>query len=436
MANINELKELIDNTESGSVVRKKINHKDYYYYQYYKLNTTKSVYVAENDLAEVYDAVIKRDERLSKTKEELSHIRDLPSLSQNSKELTGYLMMGDEVVASYNKGELIYIDEDKCPLLIKRTHNVSLFLSSRVIDAGRTNARLLKKTLGIKTSNDVLIAQYSYGATISDNYWFKPLYSKLKYDDICFNNDFYGDLALNGSFKFLPRFSKHTPQLTLPGSFEKCWKKENGEWWLYKKGNSANNFSEVFVSKLAKEISIPTVIYKLSEGYVKTKNFADKYNFEPMMSIAGDDDSYENVFKALKPYSKEIKKAYLKLIYLDTIVYNVDRHNENCGLLRDRKSGRIVSLAPNFDNNLALKASGTNLKTNSSKDSLMRLFIKFIKNDSTVKSLIKEIEFKSITRPLLQKIYNSIQIEDKDKDVIEFVFDRYLYLQKEIEKII
>ena len=46
------------------------------------------------------------------------------------------------------------------------------------------------------------------------------------------------------------------------------------------------------------------------------------------------------------------------MIFLDTIVANPDRHTNNFGLLRDTNTGMLMSLAPNFDNNMALIARG------------------------------------------------------------------------------
>ncbi len=43
---------------------------------------------------------------------------------------------------------------------------------------------------------------------------------------------------------------------------------------------------------------------------------------------------------------------------MDALVFNVDRHTQNYGLLRSRETGEILSMAPNFDNNMALISRG------------------------------------------------------------------------------
>lgn len=96
--------------------------------------------------------------------------------------------------------------------------------------------------------------------------------------------------------------------------------------------------------------------YELCDIGVKTYDFTEnnKYNFEPIKSLMGDNEVYNDVFNVLVNINKEIAKDYLKIIYLDTLCFNMDRHNFNYGLLRDPDLGEIIMLAPNFDNNITL----------------------------------------------------------------------------------
>ena len=52
------------------------------------------------------------------------------------------------------------------------------------------------------------------------------------------------------------------------------------------------------------------------------------------------------------------KDRYVELLLMDTICRNADRHTYNYGLLRNQQTGEVVSLAPNFDNNIALISGG------------------------------------------------------------------------------
>ncbi len=226
-----------------------------------------------------------------------------------------------------------------------------------------------------------------------------------------------------------PHQTKLTPEITTTGSFEKGWKIIDNHWWLYKTGNNKQIFSELFCYQFAKLIGIETAAYEYDGKYIRSLNFAEKYNFEPIASLAGDDDNYEHIFNILLEIDRNIAKDYLKLIFFDSVIYNIDRHNENLGLLRDIDNGRIISLAPNFDNNLALISSVDKLN-DPKKDSFIKLFVTFAEHNKTAKELFKEIAFKDITIEDIKKIIDDIQIDVSYKeDISQKVYQRYNYLK-------
>lgn len=69
----------------------------------------------------------------------------------------------------------------------------------------------------------------------------------------------------------------------------------------------------------------------------------------------------------------------MKLLYVDAICRNVDRHSGNFGILRDPDTGEAIRLAPNYDNNIALFArlSGT-ASISAKKDMLITDFLDLI----------------------------------------------------------
>ena len=118
------------------------------------------------------------------------------------------------------------------------------------------------------------------------------------------------------------------------------------------KPKGANSFI-INETKSSKSLFISSAIYEYDAPYIRTKNFAEHYSFESLKAYLGDETSYGYVFHKLYELKPLFAKEYLRLIFCDVVVNNVDRHNENIGFLRDERSGRIVSLSPNFDNNLA-----------------------------------------------------------------------------------
>lgn len=247
---------------------------------------------------------------------------------------------------------------------------------------------------------------------------------------MCFNNDIYFDLALKGDTSYFPSRHRTTPELTTVGSYEKGWKKIDSHWWLYKKGNINEIFSELFSSAFASLMGINTVKYYYEDGFIKCQNFAEQYNFEPLIAIAGEDDSYGNTFPLVYKINPSFAEDFIKLLVFDCVINNVDRHNGNTGLLRDKQTGVIVAFAPNFDNNLSLISRNDLLNMEPKSDGLIKLFVNFLKKNETAKEIFKNMEFKEICRADIDNIISNIPVEMYCRDIIaSYVYKRYEYFK-------
>lgn len=427
MATVSELLKEVKYLPIGNVYTKRINGKEYHYHQYFKDGRRHTELVPANEVSDLLQKIARRIELEGLIKEKMAKEKII-RLSKNATNLTGFVMCGNKPVAEFSNGYLLSINNQLAPLSIRRTHSIEKFLSLRVIDMSRTNARLLKKALNIAVDEDYKIALYAYALSITDNYWFKPKHSKLKYQNIKVNNDSYFDLALKGDTTFFPYQSRLSPELTTTGSFEKGWKLINDSWCLYKSGNNKQIFSELFCYHFAKLIDIKTAQYELDDKYIRSLNFADKYNFEPMAALADNNDTYEYAFAILYQISPMIAKDYLKLMLFDAVVNNVDRHNENYGILRDKETGDVISLAPNFDNNLALISNQDTLN-DPKDDGLIKLFVNFIKSNPIAKELFNSISWKEISIQNIDEILYQIPIKiENNQDLAEKIVKRYQYL--------
>ena len=120
-----------------------------------------------------------------------------------------YIMSGDTAVAKWENGELTVLNDTLLPLFLKRVHNAELWLETRAIDSHRANSRLLKKALRLKEKDDISTVIHVNGATITDNYWIKPLDSDLTYADVKFSDDYFARLALKGTYDSFNRAANH-----------------------------------------------------------------------------------------------------------------------------------------------------------------------------------------------------------------------------------
>ena len=312
---------------------------------------------------------------------------------------------------------------------------------TRAIDSHRTNSRILKKALRLKEKDDLLTVIHVNGATITDNYWIKPLDSSLKYADIRFSDDYFSKLALNGSYddfnSAAKRGNTRTPELTNIGSFEKCWKLKDGKWWIVKSANhvfefdgkwwmykTANHdelFSELFVCEFGKLLKMNMAVYERGKGVTKSLDFTDgaNVNFEPASAFMGDNEDYEDVIVKLNDICPQAIPDYIRMIFLDTIVVNPDRHTSNFGLLRDINTGKLLRLAPMFDHNMALISSSTP-KIRKSSDVLIDLFRDVIVNHPEYKEYIP-----IVNRDMIKATLDNLHMRVKKNYITDLIMSRY-----------
>ncbi|PRR81775.1 hypothetical protein [Clostridium vincentii] len=333
-------------------------------------------------------------------------------MSPNNKGLfSGAVMSRDKVVVKIEKNNIIEMDKELAPLYIIRTSDFEGWLRMRSIDLHRTNSRLLKKVLRLNTSDEIEIVLTANAATITDTYWVKEKGSTLLYKDIIFTKDTFSDLALYGDPNAFSLGRQPTPELTNIGSYEKCWKMKRGQWYMYKQGSEFERFSEVFAYELGNKLGFNMAKYDMWDKYVVSEDFTNngQVNYEPMHSIMLDNEDYMDNINIIKEMGSRLVKEYLDIIFLDTIIMNVDRHTFNYGLLRDVNTGAILSLAPNFDNNLSLISRGY-AKSQERNDLMVKLFLEVKKNvEYKIPILTKEL-VEDIAKQVKAKVHVEIDI--------------------------
>ena len=428
---ISALEKELSECSVGYISRKVISGKERFYLQWTENGKVKSRYIKSDELESVRASV----ERRKQLQEKLKDLRATPEGVQNSnlkrkavrsmQNITGTLMSEDRPIAKVQNGIITESVEELLPLYLKRTKNFEEWVASRAIDAHRTNSRLLKKALRLRTTDDVQTALAVNAATVTDRYWFKPDGSSAVYEDIRFKENYFDQLALRGDPDSFSRKPSRTPELTNTGSFEKCWKLIDGKWWMYKSGNTEECFSEMFICKLGEKLGLDMAHYEMEGQYIRSKDFTDgaSVNFEPIRSLVDDDEDYENCFEVLCELSPDIAKQYLLIIWMDSICYNMDRHTENFGLLRDVKTGAILSLAPNYDNNIALIAKGYPSDVTRKSDGLIRFLREFLASCDDALEMYREMDLPVITAEIIDECLDEIPIEVDRDYVRDFILN-------------
>ena len=422
---IKALKEELSQCRNGYISRKVINGKVRFYLQWMEDGKLKSKYIKDEELDSVRALVEHRKElqeqikELKSTPEGISDANQKRKAVRNMQTITGTLMSEDRPIAKIKNGIIVDTEESLLPLYLKRTKDVEGWVAGRAIDSHRTNSRLLKKALRLRTTDDVQTALAVNAATVTDRYWFRPEGSTATYEDVRFKENYFDQLALRGDPDSFSRKPSRTPELTNIGSFEKCWKLIDGSWWMYKSGNDQEYFSELFICKLGEKLGLNMAHYEMDGDYIRSKDFTDSasVNFEPMKSLVDANEDYEVCFNALNEISSELAKQYLVLIWMDSICYNMDRHTENFGFLRDVKTGKILSLAPNYDNNIALIAKGYLKDATRASDGLIKFLREFVQNNAVAREMYRSMNLPVITEEIIDECLDEIPIE-VDRDYI------------------
>lgn len=256
------------------------------------------------------------------------------------------------------------------PSRLKVGSILNYWLEARMIDMHRANSRMLFRALRLRQSDELeRIIDISHAVTITDNWWLRREDEKLDYYNLKRYNESIADIALTGASdrSSSEKLIKGYLELGTTGSFEKAWKFINGQWCMYKRGNTEELISEFFCYCFLHYLNEPVAEYKIlraeSRGirnktnmFILSKDFTNNasVDFEPFWNLFWGEVDEKFI---LQNIPESLCISYLKIIYFDALLQNPDRHSQNIGLLRNAETGELIKLAPNFDFNMALIAT-------------------------------------------------------------------------------
>jgi hypothetical protein len=240
----------------------------------------------------------------------------------------------------------------------------------RGIPKDREGFKNILTRYNIKDKTELLIR--SFGLSLTDHYWVAPESMDAAWEKYNFyENDFSRDMGylFFGKAKNLVELNPLTPDVSSDGKLTKRWDIKNGKRVLVKGGSGIffqEPFNEVFVSELCKKTGVNHVPYTCikEDGlyYSVCENMTDT-NAELIYASRVYDLSHKNsndsnYLHYIKCCEKVNLKAIIddlnKMIVLDFIIANTDRHWNNFGLLRDSTTLHYKSSAPLYDSGTSL----------------------------------------------------------------------------------
>lgn len=242
--------------------------------------------------------------------------------------------------------------------------------AGRSIPASRSGVRNALEYLNMSDTKTLLVR--SFGLSLSDHYWIKPKNKDITWDSInFFDNAFSEDIGdvLFGNPKKSKKFDYSSPDNTSDGFLKKRWQIVNGKRCLVKGGNDLvrqQPFNEVIVSKIMDLLGIYHVSYDLiwydGSPYSICEDFltgdTELVSARRILQIEKKPNSvsaYRHFVNCCQELGvKDIVKSLDRMLVLDYIIANEDRHLNNFGLVRNANTLDWLGFAPIYDSGNSL----------------------------------------------------------------------------------
>lgn len=330
-----------------------------------------------------------------------------------------YLMNKDNIVASACMeqgilGESLQIEKVSGTLPIGLTQDsLTQWVENRKASKHNHHLRELMKECHCDTLEGFI--HVTHAASINDTFWIKGADEQVAWRDISlYQNDFdktISRLAFEGLGIPDEYISSTSPELTTNGSFRKCFSKENGDIFLYKRGTSeaANAglepYCEIMSAEIAKRLCKDAVSYDLvtlhGEIASRCQLFTnEQYGYMPMAAYTRN-ATPEQLLQFMRNISEESEEEFRAMLVCDSIIFNIDRHLGNFGILIENDTVQPIGIAPIFDFNLSLFPYASEAELSNPGDMLLQ-YAPIIGNDFTrigqqamtdeIRKKVKELE--------------------------------------------
>lgn len=242
--------------------------------------------------------------------------------------------------------------------------------TERSIPASRSGVREALETLQISSTKMLLVR--CYGLSLSDQYWICPVGSNLRWENInFFHNTFSDDIGdvLFGENRKKDVLNLSSPDNTSDGNLKKRWKIIEGRRVLLKGGSNPfrqQPFNEVITTELMRRLRIPHVPYRRvwDQGvpYSVCEDFVDEntelvpaWRIMQTQKRSNSVSVYRHFVNCCAVLGVPNVVPFLdRMIVVDYLLANEDRHLNNFGALRDAQTLQWLGMAPIYDSGSSL----------------------------------------------------------------------------------
>lgn len=235
------------------------------------------------------------------------------------------------------------------------------FLEGRRAPKHRKHIEQLLEQYGCRQLDGFL--QVSHALSLNDTFWVKEIGSDLRWVDVSlYDNDFdeiIAEAALNGSLSESD-LSSTSPEFGTDGYYAKCWKREHDGIFLYKAGSATYELeplSEFLAAQLSGVLCHAAVPYEMRFHHGRLVSVCPLFTSARIgMAKASAVVGKDRTIAGLLRYFESIGSgdAFRRMLILDAVIFNVDRHLGNFGVLFDTSNMKLHGMAPVFDHNRSL----------------------------------------------------------------------------------
>lgn len=305
--------------------------------------------------------------------------------------------------------------------------------SDRSIPASRSGIHDALETLHLASPK--LLLTKCFGLSLSDQYWICPAGSDLSWDQInFFDHEFsedIGDILFGAKNKPNP-FNFSSPDSTSDGNLKKKWKVIDGRRFLVKGGSNPfrqQPLNEVIAAKILERLDVPYVNYAViwSQGapYSICEDFITRdTDLVPAWRIfqtqkkSNSTSVYQHFLECCEELGLQDAVPFLdRMIVLDYIIANEDRHLNNFGGLRDADTLEWIGFSPIYDSGSSLGYDKLPSQIRSGRDIECKPFKKHHEEQLKLVSDFSWIDFERL-KDVRQLIISVLSAEEA-KDYID-----------------
>lgn len=158
-------------------------------------------------------------------------------------------------------------ESDDVVTRVQNIQAVEEYFASRVLPIDRENAKKIYNLLKLNQLQSIeerfKVAVAFKGLSLQDNYWIKS--GNEKWSDVSLRSNSLSravaQVALHGVSLTLSG-EVRTPEVTTQGAYAKCWMRESGSLYLYKRGYKGDKQSHI-------EVEVSRILDKTNVSHVK-----------------------------------------------------------------------------------------------------------------------------------------------------------------------